>query len=439
MTKIFEIPESKLKAITTRADKIAKRAERHGFPAPTVKLIEKTMKTVEVSDPLAHIRGHENNTKTMGFPMVTIEVEGCEPRLGEWNIVGYRYVAYNRAIPGEPPRYFHTGDIPVEKQHGGELCCDHCNTKRRRSETLIVCNDAGDAVEVGSTCLADFVGAEFNEGFLGSVRDAGMLLGEIESASNWSLDDAGLDLREEVRTILAVAASIVRSEGFINYQTARDQNTLSTSSQVTAEVHRLNNPNVDQSTVMVIESDFQQADQIITFFNESTDDNPFFQSVRDCIKTGLVEPKNVGLLSAAAGSYLRIMEEQKAREKGKSVVDKSSHVGEINKSETFTATVKDQRHVKNAYSDFWAITFVDGGNNLYSWLTNGKQDFVTGDRYEFKATVKAHGVEKYGDFKGASVTQLKNVKAKQHFGPAAVDVPVVDQSLEDELDAVFGF
>jgi hypothetical protein len=439
MTKIFEIPESKLKAITARAAKIAKRAERYGFPAPTVKLIDTKLKTVEVADPLAHIRGHETNTKMIGFPMVTIEVEGCEPRIGDWKIVGYRYVAFNRALPGAEPRYFHTGDIPVEKQHGGELCCDHCNTKRRRSETLIVCNDAGDAVEVGSTCLADFVGAEFNEGFLGSVRDAGMLLGEIESASNWSLDDTGLDLREEVRTILAVAASIVRSEGFINFKVARAQNSPSTSALVTAEVHRLNNPNVDQSTVLVIESDFQQADQITDFFKASTDETPFFKSVRDCIATGLVEPKNVGLLSAAAGSYLRIMEEQKAREKGKSVVDKSTHVGEINKSETFTATVKGKRHVVTTSSDFWAVTFVDGGDNLYSWLTNGEPDFVTGDRYEFKAIVKAHGEERFGDFKGAAMTQLKNVKAKQHFGPAMVEKPEVDQSLEDELNSVFGY
>ncbi len=439
MTKTFEIPESKLKAIMARADKIAKRAERHGFPSPTVKLIERKQKTFEVHDPLAHVRGHESNTKVMGFPMAVVQVEGCEPRVGEWNIVGYRYVAYNRAIPGEVPRYFHTGDIPAEKQHGGELCCDHCNTKRRRSETLIVCNDAGSVVEVGSTCLADFVGASFNEGFLGTVRDAGLLLGEIESASNWSLDDPDLDLREEVRTILAVASSIVRAEGFVNYKTSRDSNIESTSSLVAAEVHRLNNANVDQSSVMVIESDFEQADQIISFFKESTDDNPFFKSVRECIETGLVEPKNIGLLAAAAGSYLRIMEQQAAREKGRGVVDKSAHVGDEGKSVTFTATVKDQRHVVTAYSDFWAITFVDGSNNLYSWLTNGKQDFVTGDRYEFKGTVKKHGVERFGDYQGAALTQLKNVRAKEHYGPEIVEKPAAASAIDDELNSVLGF
>lgn len=439
MTKTFEIPEVKLKAITARAAKVAQRAARHGFPVPTIKVIGTAMKTFDVTDPLAHIRGHETNTKTMGFPMVSIEVEGCEPRIGDWTIVGHRYVVRNRAIPGAEAQYYHVGDIPVEKQHGGELCCEHCATKRTRSQTLIVCNDAGDAVEVGSTCLADFVGEEFNEGFLGSVRDAGMLLGEIESAANWSLDDAGLDLREEVRTVLAVAASIVRSDGFINFQKARDQGTVSTSAQVTAEVHRLNNPNVDASTVMVIDSDFQQADQIIAYFKASTEDNPFFSSVRDCLATGLVAPKNVGLLAAAVSSYLRIMEDQKSREKGKTVVEKSAHIGEPNKSETFTATVKSQRHVNTAYNDFWAITLVDQADNLYSWLTNNEQKLVVGDRYEFKAIVKSHGEERFGDYKGASVTNLKNVKAKQHFGPAVAEAPEVDHSLEDELNSVFGF
>jgi hypothetical protein len=433
MTKVFEIPETKLNALTLRANKIAQRARRANFPVPTIKVLETKSKTIEVYDPLAKVRGHGTDKKHVGIMLAVVEVEGCEPRLGQWDIVGYRYMANDRA---GATHYFKSGEVPGHMT--GALCCDHCNTKRKRRETMVVKSDEGEFKEIGSTCLADFTGVNFNEGFLGSVRDAGVLLGEIEKASNWSFNDADIDLRDEVRNVLAVAASIVRADGFVSSRVANESGQASTSSLVAEEMYRLNSPDVDPNSVMVIETDFQQADQIIAFFKARTEEGDFYRSVRSCLDRGLADRRDIGLLAAAAGTYLRAMEIERGRENGKAVVEKSTHVGEIGKSETFVATVKDQRHVTTAYSDFWAITLVDGSNNLYSWLTNNKQDFVTGDRYEFKGTVKKHEVERYGDFQGASVTQLKNVKAKQRLAPEVVIQPPKEAAIDDELNAVLG-
>lgn len=434
MSKIYEVPEAKLKPLLARAQKVALRAERHGMPVPSIKLIGTSTRTIEVFDPLAKVRGHEDSKRRIGFVMATVEVDGCEPRVGDWNVIGYRYQVrqHNNEVLS-----YDSGEVEPHR-HGTPLCCEHCNTKRNRRETLIVCNETREkVVEVGSTCLGDFVGLHFNEGFLNSVRDAGMLLGEIEKASNWSFDDPELDLQEEVRSVLAVAASIVREQGFTSFQQAERTGTQSTSSLVAAEVHRLNNPNIDQSTVMVLETDFDFADRIIQFFKSSTEENAFFHAVRGCLDRGLVAQRDIGLLAAAAGTYDRILEQEKKKDRAKGVIDNSSHVGTINKGLTFTAAVKDKRYVRN--SDFWVVTFIDRSDNLFTWLTNNEPEMEVGQRYEFKATVKSHHEERYGDYRGAQVTQIKNVRVKERLGPeVTAPEPVISSALNDELDMALG-
>lgn len=434
MSKIFEIPEKKLSRLMTRANTIATRAKRYGLPIPQVKLLDMRPETKEVFDPLAKVRGHENGNRQIGFMLARIEVEGCEPRVGDWNIVGYRYQTRDRE---NNLRGYNSGFVP-EGKHNTPLCCEHCQTSRKRSQTLIVCDEAGERfVEVGSSCLGDFTGHSFNEGFLNSVRDAGSLLAEVEAASKWSLDDPDLDLEEEVRSVLAIASSIVREEGFISSREAEEKGVSSTSQAVADEMHRLNNPDVDQSTVMVLGSDFELADQIIEYFKNQQDQPGFVMAVKTCLNRGLAGPRDIGLLAAASGSYFREMDRNKQRDVAKDVVDKSRELGEVNKSMTFTGTVRSARYIRN--SDFWVVSIVDRNDNLLVWLTSSEHGLTEGHRYEFKASVKGHSRERYGAYQGATATQIKRVTVKERFGPeVAAPAPMESKSVADELDMVFG-
>ncbi len=434
MKTIFEIPENRLVSLQYRANKLALRARKHGLFEPQFKVLETFPKTIAVRDPLARIRGHEDDTKKIGLILARVEAFGLNPQLGEWDIVGYRYSASKDNVP-----ILESGRVPPAK-HGTELCCDHCGLKRRRKETLIVERRTDQAmVEVGSTCLSDFMGTDYNEGFLKMLSDTGRLMAEIEKASRWSFDDPEFSLHEEIRTVLAVASSFVRSEGFRNSKMAENQGMPSTASLVAEEMRRLNGNSVDTSTIMVLHSDFITADNIIAFFEAKQTSEPgFIANVQDCLKRGLATPRDIGLLAAAAGSYFKEMDKLKALEAFDPVAKSSRRLGEKGDKLTLQVTVAKIKNVESDWGRFSIISFVDDNNNLLVWKTSSEHQFREDHRYEIAGRVKAHDLCIYPPFVDTQQTVLSNVKASNHFGLKNASKSEIDQSVSDELDRFLG-
>ena len=48
--------------------------------------------------------------------------------------------------------------------------CDHCGTTRRRSATYLVEHEDGSRKQVGSSCMADFLGASGHPRLAGSAQ-----------------------------------------------------------------------------------------------------------------------------------------------------------------------------------------------------------------------------------------------------------------------------
>jgi hypothetical protein len=435
MSKTYEIPESKLVGLQYRANKLAVRARNHGLFEPTIKVLETYPKTIEVRDPLALIRGHKTDTKRIGLMIARVEPTGFNPQLGAWDIVGYRY-----SIQADGANPLETGKIP-DHSRGHDLCCEHCGYKRKRKETLIVQRSTdGAMVEVGSSCLSDFTGADFNDGFLKTLSDAGRLLAEIEAASRWSFDDPTLSLQEEMRNVLAVANSIVREHGYRNSRDATVQNLPSTYALVSAELTRLNDQDIDPTTIFVMPTDFMVADEIVAHFANKTDYNHgFIENVQKCIERGLASPKDIALLSAAVGSYLKDKEKERTNSEFESVVNASRPLGDKGDKLTQRVYVAKVKNVDSQWGNYSIISFVDDNDNLLVWKTSAQHNLVVNDRYEISGRIKDHEVCKYPPFPNANQTILSNVKVKDHFGPRqSKDDVAISDSLSEELDKFYG-
>ena len=103
---------------------------------------------------------------------------------------GWRFVATVDAIDGGTIiRYPPGGDQGITNQDVVAGKCDHCHTNRARRSTVLVANqDTGELLQVGTTCLKDFLGHDINPVFP-TLDDVRSELDQVASgrATTWDL------------------------------------------------------------------------------------------------------------------------------------------------------------------------------------------------------------------------------------------------------------
>lgn len=143
----FVIPMDSLPRLEERFQKLARRASRLSVEGPSLVIGER------VDIPEVNIRGVETGAIAS---FLYVKVEGVAPKLP-----GYELVAVIRHLQGEEDANLVTtvGEhrIPESFRHTGPIC-DHCHVKRNRNDTFVVRHDSGKLVQVGRSCLRDYLG-----------------------------------------------------------------------------------------------------------------------------------------------------------------------------------------------------------------------------------------------------------------------------------------
>lgn len=96
--------------------------------------------------------------------VVDLDVVGPRPVLAGWELLAVVEPlealggtgSQVRRVPGADA----TVDLTAYEVAGNGSACDHCDTKRRRSETFVVRHDDGRILRVGRQCLAAFLGVD---------------------------------------------------------------------------------------------------------------------------------------------------------------------------------------------------------------------------------------------------------------------------------------
>lgn len=140
MKETYEVYESNLAGLVKRLTALSLRSIKLGG----------TPILIEVGAPkdIAH---PTNPNRTVRVFSVT--VEGSAPKFAGWSFLAT--LAHTpdgnvvRSVPG----------FEVDaKVREGLPCCDHCKTARNRRDTYVVRHEDGRIMQVGSTCMKDFLG-----------------------------------------------------------------------------------------------------------------------------------------------------------------------------------------------------------------------------------------------------------------------------------------
>lgn len=387
-----EIPIDALGLVTARIAKVNRKAEKLGVPAFVI----------VASEPYLVDRTTEGGHK-IKVEMVRITVTGAPVQ-----ITGYRFLGridfedginLVNARPGEiiPPRYRTTTTL-----------CDHCASLRQRKSVFIFRRDGGDQhIQVGRTCLKDFMG-----------HDPARVL---HSASLWDDLSEGIDADANSGTgypalgvdeILAMAAAVVRVKGgFISKAAAAHSDYMvSTAAAVYAQLFPPKVRPGDWVKITPEERDAQRAAQAKAWALESMSGNGREQSdyeynLTTLLQAEAVNAKRMALLVSLVGVYARHLGE---------IVKKAARVetfvGEPGQRRKFVAIFQGESWFPTSYGEVYIGRFeTPEGLLVYKGATPFWGYAREGDSIEFTATIKKH--DTYNSTKQTLIQRVKVAEA----------------------------
>lgn len=150
----------------------------------------------------------------MGNPIVDryylVSVSGLDnvKLPGGWEFIGTIQHEEHGNILRTVPSF--EGNLPAALRSAPSTHCDHCNTTRRRNDTYVLRNEAGEFVQVGSTCIKDFLGhsAQF------AIR---LIEGVGGDDDEWGFGYGGRSepTRFGISAFVALTAAVIRAFGWV--------------------------------------------------------------------------------------------------------------------------------------------------------------------------------------------------------------------------------
>lgn len=317
-----------------------------------------------------------------------VSIEGLSP-----TISGYRLAAVlEHTEAGNIVR--NVVDNLPEKYRTSLPTCDHCQKDRRRNETFVLIKD-GQFIQIGRSCLADFLRSEsYAEQLLNALSS----WISISSFSDKKEDDNTLSSKPSVwsiDSILTLAAASVRERGFVSRKASEERGTEATS-------HLLYLVLVDRQkdVISVQEADKVTASAAKEWVLSINPDSDYLHNIQLIAKLGYVELKQLGYAASIIAAY------NKATEKAKESADKpvSQFLGEVGQKLSVAVTLVREVVIESQWGVSSIYLFEDASGNKLVWKTNSVT-LQEGDQIILSGRIKEHS-----EYRGINQTVLTRCK-----------------------------
>lgn len=350
-----------------------------------------------------------------------LTVEGTrEVKVTTDSLTGFevREVVYHTRVVGEAPSYggytflarvdrvgesFVISTAPgvehVERSLVNPGACDHCGFDRRRNNTYLVRNDAtGQTVNVGSTCIKDFLGWDASVVFF-SDRDV-----EVEQGGGY------VERQFAVDTVLAYAYAAIKAHGWVarsSYDgrptadlvaTALFGGRMSEQERMAVEALRAHAAEATEAVATI------KAYILSDDFNGTS---TYVDNLKVIVAQEAVTGRQFGLLASAPQAWIRSMEQAAERKAQQATSAGSQFVGSLKDKVAVKGTIESVRFIDGQYGVTTLYTILGEDGNLYKWFSsNGAFGEEAGVDVHLTGTVKAHD-----EYRGTKSTVLTRCKA----------------------------
>ena len=277
-----------------------------------------------------------------------------------------------------------------------EGSCDHCGINRYRKSTFIVRSDKGEQLQVGSTCLKDFLGWNTNPVWIIPPSDND-LFGEGgfgHSTPVYSVD-----------TILAAAWACIQEFGYV-----RSGDNGSTKSTVLAvldprtpaerELAKKITPHIAESAnAATMIREFVLSDEFSGY-------GEYVINLKNIARSEFVEPRFVGFLVSAPQAWAKSRERSLIKQRENNELT-NEFLGEIGDKLELPVTLKSIRFIDGNYGVTSLYSFVTDDGHLVKWFSTRA---VLNDSDVDKSITITGTVKKHDEYNGTKSTILTRCK-----------------------------
>jgi len=346
-----------------------------------------------------------------------VSVHGNSPKLEGWSLVALVDHTESgnifRRFPGME-------DIDLEQYRTVGQSCEHCNTKRRRKDTVILMNETGELKMVGKTCLKDFTGHMHPTQVLNLYSQLRTWLDELNAGGG--VQEMREDPEIELEWFLKVTNAYIRVDGWVSRSKAYNNDKLTATADKVMKVALP--PRTDDERreikaeferLAIGEKDVEVAEGAVKWAAmELVARNDYEHSIQLIAKNGYTTYRQAGYAGSIVPAYLRHMDDVYAEQKALDT-SKSQYQGAVKERLTRTVEVVSIRTIETEFGALDIINMQDADGNVYVWFTgsafmyNNKAEecyspVEVGTTVEAKMTVKGHDV-----FKGVPQTKVNRV------------------------------
>lgn len=378
--------------------KLTKKAARYNVPF-----------TSSFGPVYAQERRDENRKKIM-VNVIDVTIDGETPKVGEYEFIASVEFTPAGNFVDTPPGV----EVPADYRETDDRC-EHCKVNRSRKHVFVVRSvETGEFVQVGRTCLRDFLGIDDPKHIIGAFKFWRSFFGGGD-------DDEGFggfgshEHMESLQNVLAKTNALIRMFGWASIGHANADE------RITATVHRLwatyGIEPASQKARAILREEMKESDEtlaqaVIDWVRaDTTNTSDYFHNLRIAFTDDvLYGDRRTGLAISAVASYHRAMDRELERAKAAEENKASQHQGEIKERiRGMRLTVKMIRDMgDNGFGPSELVKMADEDGNLFAWFTGSRPHFDTGDVIVADGTVKAHK-----EFGGAQETQLTRVTVKE--------------------------
>lgn len=403
LTRSLTLPSFRLESLEGALKKLGKKAAKLGCISPSFRVVAERM--IDVSEDKKH-------PEMVAYSDVEITYEILAVA-GGWKFLAsietvdrVDGVARNRVNGPGLDEQVARGYITMEQK------CDHCGHNRKRNQTYIVQNEAGEVKQIGSSCLRDYMGVDPAAAVAGLSFDAAIKsIGEDEEVwgrgSNaprvWALAD-----------VAAIALSLIAKNGFVSAAQAEFDGMTKTGSDMLSFLVK-GVPALAKWYAEVEPSDANKAAAVAIverlnarILNDYRNDpgklDGFSFKLGLILNRGYADHKDLQLFAAAVNREAGDMAKEAAP---KSLVKNEWLPGAaVGSKVEVKATISMVKGLETAFGYSTLVKFVtDDGFPVTTFYSGNAQEFNAGAKVTVKGTVKRLEDGKFG--KQTLLTRVK--------------------------------
>ena len=418
------VPHTNNVPLVKRFKKLQRKAERLGLEAPVL---------TQVAKYSAYRRSDNGVSGWHRFNLWTVDAKPVH--FDGWSFVAtIQHVAtedgYRNVVRTSP---FHEGEAVSPETRSSRPLCQHCNTARKRNDTFVIQSDDGKRMQVGRTCLKDYLGSATGA----EVLNAAAYERELRDLMDEDWCGAGGSTGYDVVGVLAMTIAAVDRFGFTSRGKARDWGLSATADlihftlEADRERHDLDlrrqwEQDGDRFVAPWGEAEREQAATIIEWADTIPDetDSDYLWNLRVVCSLGGITGRELGLLCSAVSAYNRAVKGEARRKQRESLKVTSDHFGAAGDKigrkltaadkrkgatahDALTVTVNMTKLFDGHYGTKELVSMTDAAGNVFKWFASGDarsddgERITEGETYTLVATIKGHG-----EYAGVKETNL---------------------------------